>query len=327
MQKVQAIFKDYAGQIELGIRIALFIASLTFGMFVLLVGVKQVAAADLKPDTVLTDDYIRLGDIFSGVQNADYVLGPAPQPGKDMILNDGTLYKIASALDVDWKPTSSTDQIILRRDAVVIPEATISNAVETKIKDQGVDENFTMIFTNQIHDLSLPAGTDETIEITAFRFDPHNDVFNAVVVAPSSENPIKRISLSGRIERLVSIPVLKNSLKSGDIIGANDIDFIEMPNNKINNGMILKEQDLINMTPRRTISAGKPVIVNDLDYPKMVGRGDDITLIFEQGPMVLTVKGKSLQDGAMGDSVRVTNLDSNKNLSGTVTADREVTIR
>jgi flagella basal body P-ring formation protein FlgA len=135
------------------------------------------------------------------------------------------------------------------------------------------------------------------------------------------------VSVSGRIERLLSVPVLKNSLKNGDIIGANDLDYIEIPKNKLSNGAIVNESDLVNMTPRRSISSGKPILLNDLEHPKMVDRGDAITLVFESGAMTLTAKGKSLQAGAHGDTVRVTNLDSNKNLQGVVTADREVTIR
>ncbi len=327
MKKAQAMLKNYIEQIELGIRIALFIFSISFGMLVLLVGVKYASAADLKTDGTLAGDYIRLGDVFDGVKNADYVLGPAPQPGKDMILNASTLYKIASALDVDWKPSSATQQIILRREAVVIPQLVVSKEIENKIAESGVDEKFNLTYTNNIQDIVLPMGEDQTLEITAFNFDPQKDMFYATVTSPSAQNPIKKINVSGRIERLISIPVLANSLKAGDVIGARDIDYIQIPKNKIANGVVLQEQDLINMTPRRTISSGKPIIANDLTYPKMVGRGDNITLVFEAGAMVLTVKGKSLQDGAMGDVVRVTNLDSNKNLQGVVTADREVTIR
>ncbi|PZO82054.1 MAG: flagella basal body P-ring formation protein FlgA [Micavibrio aeruginosavorus] len=100
-----------------------------------------------------------------------------------------------------------------------------------------------------------------------------------------------------------------------------------MPQAKIPNGTILKEADIIGMTPRRMVSGGRALISNDLERPQMVSRGDIITLVFESGPMMLTVKGKSMQSGAIGDLVRVSSIDSNKNLQGTVTAHREVTIR
>ena len=123
------------------------------------------------------------------------------------------------------------------------------------------------------------------------------------------------------------MPVLRNALKNGDIIGPMDIDWIDIPSNRVASGAALTERDLLNMTPRRTISAGKTILLNELGPPQMVGRGDSITLVFESGPMMLTAKGKALQAGAIGDTVRVSNTDSNKNLQGVVTAHRDVTIR
>jgi len=319
--------REFLERLELAARIALFIFSISVGMVVLLAGTKQALAATLRAESIISGDYIKLGDIFNGTKNAEYILGPAPAPGKDMVLNARTLYKIAAALDVDWSPSSSTEQIVLKREASVIPEVEIGTVLESELKKAGVEDKFTLHFMNPPGDIVLPANAATTMEVTAFNFDAQKDNFNAVIVAPSAENPLKRVSVSGRIDRLVAVPVLKSSLKNGDIIGAMDIDFIDIPNNRIANGTILDEKDLVNMTPRRVLHGGKPVIINELEHPKMVDRGDAITLIFANGPMMLTVKGKSMQAGALGDTVRVSNTDSNKNLQGVVTAHREVTIR
>jgi flagellar basal body P-ring formation protein FlgA len=319
--------RDMLENFALACRIALFIAGVTIGMIFLLAGTKAALAASLRTETVIAGDYIRLGDIFEGVKNADYILGPAPQPGKDMVLNARTLYKIASALDVEWTPSSSMDQIVLKRDAVIIPETDIEKALQEKILETGMDEKFTMRFSSPLSPITLPANEDDTLEITGFSFDPQKDQFNAVIVAPSASNPLKRMTLVGSIERLVAVPVLKNTLKNGDIIGAMDIEYLELAQSKIPSGALLDETALVSMTPRRVAHSGKPILSNELEHPKMVDRGDNITLIFETGPMTLTIKGKSLQSGALGDTVRVSNIDSNKNLQGVVTAHREVTIR
>lgn len=327
MERINTMTRDFFEKFELAVRIALFIFSISVGMVVLLAGTREALAATLNAESVISGDYIKLGDIFSGVKNAEYILGPAPAPGKDMVLNARTLYKIAAALDVDWSPSSTAEQIVLRRESSVIPETEINAAMEDKIKEAGVEDKFSIQFTTAPGNIILPAETEGTLEVTAFNFDVQKDNFNAVIVAPSAENPIKRVSVSGRIERLIPVPVLKNSLKNGDIIGGMDIDYIDLPQSRIANGTLLDQKDLVNMTPRRTVHAGKPVILNELEQPKMVDRGDDVTLIFATGPMMLTVKGKSLQAGALGDTVRVSNSDSNKNLQGTVTAHHEVTIR
>lgn len=319
--------KDWLLSLDIAARVAVLTFAVFVFMTVIVVGAKAATAVSLRSESTIAGDYIRLGDIFDGVENAEYVLGPAPAPGKEMILNAKTLYKIASALDVDWKPSSATEQTILRREAAILPQADITAELEKKLQDSGVSDKFTISYTNTVSDIVLPFGTKETLEITAFNFDPQADHFNAVIVAPSAENPLKRISVSGRIERQVAIPVLRNSLKSGDIIGAMDIDWIDLAETKIPNGAARTEKDLIDMTPRRVIAAGKPVTLNELSPPQMVERGEAVTLVFEAGAMTLTAKGKALQNGAIGDTVRVANTDSNKNLQGVVTAHQEITIR
>ena len=318
---------DTIKTVEIAAKIALFIFGVTLGVVVLFAGTRAALAATLRSETIITGDNITLGDIFDGAKNASYVLGPAPLPGKEMILNARTLYKIASSLDVDWKPSSSAEQIILRRESSIIPQSEISSVLEQKLKDTGVNDKFAIEYLNAPSDIILPSGTNETLEITAFNFDSQKNTFNAVIVAPSAEQPLKRVTVSGRIERLVSVPVLKSSLRNGDIIGALDIDFLDISENKLPNGAITNEKQLINMTPRRGLAGGKIITPNDLENPKMVDRGDTVTLVFATGPLMLTAKGKSLQAGAMGDTVRVANTDSNKNLQGIVTAHREITIR
>lgn len=319
--------RDWMKNVDLAARIAVLVFALAVMSVFIVAGAKKALAASLRDHTIISDDYIRLGDIFDGTKNAEYVLGPAPAPGKDMILNARTLYRIASALDVEWKPSSATEQIVLRREATIMPETEVTAALEDKITQSGVTDKFSITYFNAPSELVLPAGTETGLEITAFRFDPQNDNFSATIVSPSADNPVRRTTTSGKIERLIAVPVLRNALKNGDIIGPMDIDWIELPRNRVANGAATTERDLLNMTPRRTIAAGKTVMLNDLSQPQMVDRGDSITLIFENGPLMLTAKGKALQAGAIGDTVRVSNTDSHKNLQGVVTAHREVTIR
>ncbi len=321
------MIRDMIEKCELSMKIALFIVAITLGMVFLLAGTRAALAASLRTESIINGDYIRLGDVFDGVKNADYVLGPAPQPGKDMILNARTLYKIASALDVEWQPSSSADQLVLKRQASIIPESEVTAAIEKKLKESSVGGKFSLRYMNTVADIVLPGDAEATLEVTAFNFDPQKDTFSAVVVAPSAKNPLKRLTLSGHVDRMIAVPVFKSGLRNGDIISSMDLDWIDLPQEKIAAGTILEEKDLINMTPRRPITAGKPMTANDLEHPKMVARGDLVTLVFENGPMVLTTKGKALQDGAMGDVVRVSNTDSNKNLQGVITAHREITIR
>jgi flagella basal body P-ring formation protein FlgA len=316
-------------RIMITVRIVLFIIALFFGAITLIVGAQSARAASAKNISIVRGDMLTLGDVFEGVEkNADYVLGPAPQPGKDMVLDARTLYRIATALKLDWKPVSSADQVVIRRAATVISKTDVETALRAALSSQpGINGKFSMSLNGTVDNIVLPEGSAQTIEIAAVNFDPSHDMFEAALVAPSAKQPLKRVNISGHIERIATIPVLRNALRNGDVINANDLDWIDIPTRSIQNTMLLDEKDVVGMTPRHVALAGKPLSANDLEQPKLVERGDTVMITFAEGPLILSTKGTALQSGAKGDIIRVNNINSNKTLDAHVTGSREVYVR
>lgn len=312
----------------LGFRVVLFGAFILVSMFFLLMNAKSALAANLKEMSIVHDNTLKLSDVFDGLtQNADYVLGPAPQPGQDMVLNARTLYRIAVAMDLPWRPANSAQQVVIRRAASVVPFERVEEKLMDAVIEEGVESNFEMRLFSQKHDIVLPYGNTETAELQNFSFNPRTDTFEAVVVAPSLDNPLSQIPVSGKIERLIQVPVMRSALRNGDIIGETDIDWIEIPEKKIQRDLVMKSDTLVGMTPRNSLLAGKPIVEGDLERPQIVARGEIVTVIYKDGPMRLSAKGKALQNGAKGDAIRISNTNSNKTIQGFVTNTREVTIQ
>ncbi len=294
----------------------------------LLSSAKRALAASLRPVTVLSGDTLTVGDIFDGLDadKASRVLGPAPQPGKDMVLNARTLLRIALAVDLPWQPGSIADQVIVRRAATTIGQDVFMDAIRDKLAEQDIGGRFELELTSVPPTAILPGSVPETADLLDFKTDPKNDSFRASFAVPSKEDRQATVDVSGKIVRYISMPVLKTSLRSGDIIGARDISWIDLAARDVQADLLLKEENLVGMTPRRMITAGKPVHDKDVEKPELVGRGDMITLVYESGPIILTAKGKSMQNGAQGDIIRVVNVVSNRTLEGMVTGDRQVTV-
>lgn len=313
---------------SLAIKIVLFVLALGAGAVTLIIGSQAALAANLKNISIITGDQLKLGDLFDGLEkNADYVLGPAPQPGKDMVLNARTLYRISSAMDLTWRPSTSSQQIIVRRAATVIAQDKVEDALKKALAKNGLEGNYTLLISGGNQQMILPHGLPDTVEVSSVKFDPQRDIFEATLVAPSKENPIKRLSLMGQVERMVPVPTLKNTLRKGDIIGRHDLNWIDVPARSIQRNVLLKEKDLVGMTPQRISFAGKPLLASDLESPKLVERGDIITITFKNGPLILSTKGKALQSGAKGDIIHIANLSSSKSLEGFVTGTREVSVK
>jgi flagella basal body P-ring formation protein FlgA len=288
----------------------------------------MATAASLKAMSIVTTDNIMLKDLFDGVsRNANYVIGPAPQPGEDMVLNARTLYRIAIAMDLPWRPKSTADTIVVRRDATIVPYSKIESTIKKELLNEGLNGRYNLTLSGGNKSIVLAKDLPQSVEVSSIDFDPARDKFSATIVAPSIENPVKKIMVSGSVERLIQIPVLRAPLRNGMIIGQNDIDWIDMPEAELQHDTLFKGEDVIGLTPRRITYAGKPILAKELQRPQIVTRGETVTVYFKEGPLVLSAKGKALQNGAKGDLVRVTNLSSSKSFDAIITAQNEVVVR
>lgn len=315
--------------LNISLRVLFLLAALAVSVLVMLAGARIAMAASLKTDIVLQGDVFTAGDIFNGIDadKAARVLGPSPRPGDEMVLNARTLMQVASALDLPWQPHSTADQITLRRAATVVGTDAIIAAVNERVMDQLPGQQFTVALAGGgAPDIILPEGQPATVDIVSFDFDPLRDTFQAKLAAPSKSLPLSEMTVLGKVERLTDVPVLKNPLRKGDIIGKPDIEWITIKSRDVPEGALLDVADIEGLTPRRGLDGGKPLRFIDLERPVLVGRGDAITIIFKSGPLTLTAQGKSLQPGAHGDLVRVVNTASNRSIEAMVSGDRQVTV-
>lgn len=183
----------------LTLRIVLFVLALGIGVATLIAGTQAALAANLKNISIVTGDELKLGDLFDGLEkNADYVLGPAPQPGKDMVLNARTLYRISTALNLSWRPASSSEQIIVRRAATVVPQNKIEEALKEALSGEGLEGRYNLLISGGDQQMILPHGLPDSVEVSSIKFDPRRDIFEAALVAPSKETPSNAFLLWGR---------------------------------------------------------------------------------------------------------------------------------
>ncbi len=284
-------------------------------------------AMGIKENSVITDNTIKLGDIFYGLtRDEDRVLGNAPLPGKDMVLSARTLLRIATALDLPWRPSSHTDQVVLRRDATVIGYDKIEEALQTALYDEGVYGDYELSIPAQYQQIILPAEQPEKFVVTRVNVDSDRKSFNVTIAAPSAQNPIQTMQIKGQIHPVIHVPVLVENIEHGRLIQEGDIKMISIRERDFSKDMIVDTDTLLGMTARRILIAGRPVKTVDIIAPQIVARGQLITLSLQNGTMNISTQVKALENGAKGDIIRVVNASSNQTLQALVTGDSQVSI-
>src|SRR3546814_2370244 len=85
--------------------------------------------------------------------------------------------------------------------------------------------------------------------------------------------------------------------------------------------------DLVGMSPRRGLAANTPIRIHDVERPIDVARGDTVVMTLQSGALMITARGRALDQGALGQVVRVLNVDSNRTVEAVVTGPNAVSIR
>ena len=326
-------------QIEQTKQSILYMCRLTFKSLALMIGIgyaliylflnmPSASAAELKAEAAVNDRVVHLSDLFTDLpQGQDAVLGASPLPGKTMIINATTLKRVATLYDIDWRPMSAMDQVVVTRVSQTISSEQITDILKAALADKGVNGDFELRVGNVVPSITLAGDLPATIEVASLSYTPGRDVFTAVVAAPNADNPVKTLSLSGVIDKVQNVPVLRSSLKAGDIIGAADIEWLPVSARTIGYDTVTDPDAMIGKTPARMVDAGAPVKSRELISPQLVDRGDEILIRFNAGAIQLTAKGKAMQPCAEGDVIRVVNLSSNQSLRAEVVGDKMVQVQ
>lgn len=295
--------------------LASLLITLTICGLFLFVTSSGAQAAELRRHVTLTAADFRLSDIFDGISTSnDTVMGISPKPGQSMTLNARTLIRVARTYGVDWRPDHVADRITLDRAATRINQTMINDVVMEALGAQGFDSSIRVNYSTPLRDMFISADHAPVVEISHISVVPGRNWFEAVIASPSALRPEKTMRIYGTIEKMVSIPMLAQPVRAGDVISARDIIWKDYPSNRIGGAFLLDAEDIIGMEPRQMIRADEPVMTMQLQKPQMIKRGEKITIMYETGSLSLSARGKALEGGSQGDYIRVVNQSSHRTI-------------
>lgn len=130
------------------------------------------------------------------------------------------------------------------------------------------------------------------------------------------------LATEGRI-----LPVPAVTIYPGDTINESMIKDRTFPANyRFRTAVVESPRVLTGKTARRTLLPGEPIPMNAVDEPKLVTRGMQTAILFEEGGLSIVGVGIPLQSGTLGETVQVKNVDSGRVITGRVQADGRIRI-
>lgn len=122
------------------------------------------------------------------------------------------------------------------------------------------------------------------------------------------------------------VPMLAVDVRRGDEITPDMIIYETIDPNRRVTGLIREAHVLEGMEATRTLRAGQPLAMRDIQPVSVIRSGDPIQLIYERGALRLVVAARAMSDAAAGETVRVQNLQSNRSMDAIAWAPGEARV-
>jgi len=272
-------------------------------------------------DRIMVDaDVVRLADLFEEtLSDGDIAVAQAPRPGQTMTLDARFLQQVARAYRLDWKPASKYQKVVIGRMSQRITAPMVRGAIADSLTERlGGESDLDVALDGGDLEFDLPTDVENSIAVSAINFDPASNRFAAVLVAPADGPPVIQRNVFGTVFEMAQVPVPKHLISAGAIIAADDLEWQPVHLARLSGNSLTDAEQLVGRMAKRPLKAGQVLRTSDVAVSPIIRKNDLIRLVVRSGQMTLSVQGKALQDAAMGQTVRVINVNSNRQLSGTV---------
>ena len=303
------------------------IATVIFASSVILVSAADASEISLRTSIIVEGKYLTLGDFFGiSDEKASRRIAHSPKPGRSAIFDANWLYRVARANRVNWQPVSLNTRVFVERASQEIYREELEDVLISALRGKNVTGNIELAINGGLRKMRVATDQLATVGVENLAYDPRTGRFVASLAAPANDPSAQRLRITGRVHQLKAVPVMNKRLGRGKVITKNDIGWLNIRSSKIRKFMVLDEEDLVGMAAKRTIRESTPVGYSHVRRPVLVTKGALVTINLTTPMMTLTAQGKAPQEGSMGDTIPIINIQSKQTIEAKVTGINQVTV-
>lgn len=132
---------------------------------------------------------------------------------------------------------------------------------------------------------------------------------------------LRRGVVSPTVRVIEKVVAPARNLRRGDVVGPEDLQIVERDRTRLPPDALRDPAEIVGLRLKRSVRENTVLRISHVERVPIVERGDRVAIVLETGPLQIRSIGKAQEPGAVGDWIRVVNLDSRRELSGRV--DRE----
>jgi flagella basal body P-ring formation protein FlgA len=151
------------------------------------------------------------------------------------------------------------------------------------------------------------------------------------VVAETVHGPNFEVPIVLDVRHFDKVVVSSRALERGHVITASDL-YVDRQDVTDLTEYCSDPNEMVGLAMKRSVRALQPLRMNDLDAVArtessvLVKRRDQVKMVARVGAVSVSAMGEALQDGRLGETIRLRNIETNSNVQARVTRAGEVEI-
>lgn len=288
------------------------------------------SAPRLKELVTVTSDVVRIGDLLENAgAAADIAVFRAPDLGQTGAV---AVSRIAEALrphDLTGIDANGLTEVVVTRLSRALTGKDVQDRIARAFAGQygfSDAQNLAVILDREIRILHVEATVTSDLVVSRMNVEPRTGRFDIAFELPGSMLARRStLRFTGTVTETVEAATLTRALRPGEIIKASDVSIERRPKNELRGDAAAASQ-AVGLAAKVALRNGQALRMDDLTRPQIVQRNESVTIYYEVPGIMLTVRGKAIEAGAMGDVVGVLNIQSNRTVQATVIGPGRVTI-
>ncbi len=126
-------------------------------------------------------------------------------------------------------------------------------------------------------------------------------------------------SIRVEVEAMAEVAVAKESLRRGTMLTEQQIEMRYQDISRLSEP-IFTVADAVGKVVKRTLRLGEPLQAQQVEYPPVIKRGERVVIEVHQAGMTISAIGEARQDGRAGESIKVINTGSSREVISRVVA-------
>jgi flagella basal body P-ring formation protein FlgA len=314
-----------------GIRLAALASLIAFAAAAAQAAEREPGGPALKPSATVIGEIVRIGDLVENAGAvADVAIFRAPDLGETGSVPVARVMDAVRGHHLIGLDTRGLAEIAVTRAARAITardvEARILRALAGKYGLPDAD-NLAVVFDNDVRTIEVePTATNE-LAVVRLAFEPRINRFEVTFELPGSAVG-RRLPLhfTGSLTETLATVVPAHDIAQGQMLKAADLAVERRPKAEVTSTTLTTLAQAQGVAAKHALRAGQVIRQSDVAKPELVGRNESVIIVYEVPGILLSISGKALDPGALGDSINVLNAQSKRTIQATVIGPGRVSV-